>query len=41
VLSGNLPFDEGRFAPEHTIQTESVKAMVTRELWKKDDKKKK
>lgn len=41
VLAGNLPFDEGRFAPEDTIKTESVKDLVSREMWKKDDKKKK
>lgn len=41
VLAGNLPFDEGRFDNENSLQSEEVKALVTRELWKKDDKKKK
>jgi len=41
VLAGALPFDTERFAPTDSIQTESVKELVNRELWKKEDKKKK
>merc|ERR1711957_305686 len=40
VLAGALPFDTERFAPTDSIQTESVKELVNRELWKKEDKKK-
>lgn len=40
VLAGDLPFDEKKFDTEHTL-AEDVKELVTRAMWKKDDKKKK
>lgn len=41
VLAGALPFDEGRFDTENSLQNEEVVALVKRDMWKKDDKKKK
>jgi len=41
VLAGGVPFDEGRFDTENTLQTPAVVELVKRDLWKKDDKKKK
>ncbi len=41
VLAGAIPFDEGKFEPDYSIKTPEVLESVTKELWKKDNKKKK
>lgn len=41
VLAGAVSFDEAKYVPEVTLGDGPAKALVTRELWKKDDKKKK
>jgi len=41
VLAGAIPFDEGKFEPEYSIKNAEVLDAVKKELWKKDNKKKK
>ena len=40
VLAGNAPFNAERFETEKKITNEAVLAVLTGDLWKKDDKKK-
>jgi len=41
VLAGALPFDEAKYEPENPLKTPGVMELVKKELWKKDNKKKK
>ena len=40
VLAGEIPFAKERFSSNHTIQDETLKALIDAPLWKKEDKKK-
>lgn len=41
VLAGAIPFDESKFEAENALKTPEVMELVNKELWKKDNKKKK
>jgi len=41
VLAGAIPFDEAKYEPENPLKTPEVMELVKKELWKKDNKKKK
>ena len=40
VIAGNEPFDASRYQSEHSVQDEGLKAILAKDLWKKEKAKK-